>query len=98
MTLPYEEVYALQSSRMKCKCGRDIQLRGTGCARDEVGAPCSAYDTAKDAFLDWWNEQVSASKEWSTVERCAAKDAWDAALRWAGYYDEPNRILSRGAK
>ena len=59
--------------------------------RNTGGADGSAYNTAKDAFLDWWNEKTTGSQEWSSVERCAAKDAWDAALRFAGYYDETER-------
>jgi hypothetical protein len=46
-----------------------------------------------DGFVEWWEEQVGDSHEWTTLERLAARDAWiasrraefdyEAAMEWA---------------
>jgi hypothetical protein len=34
-------------------------------------------------FDEWWSKQVGNSSEWTTLERLAAKDAWEAATKIA---------------
>lgn len=32
-------------------------------------------------FEEWWAQQVDNGGEWTTLERLAAKDAWEAATK-----------------
>jgi hypothetical protein len=38
-------------------------------------------------FDAWWSKQVGGSSEWSTLERLAAKDAWETVTK-ANHSDE----------
>jgi light-regulated signal transduction histidine kinase (bacteriophytochrome) len=54
------------------------------------GSGAGLKHVASEALLDaatsfdaWWEQQTAGSRVWSTLERLAAREAWDAATRAA---------------
>jgi len=54
---------------------------GSGAGLKHVAS--EALLDAATSFDDWWEQQTADSREWSTLERLAAREAWDAATRAA---------------
>jgi hypothetical protein len=48
--------------------------------------------------LEWWEAQIKDSNQWTTLERCAAKDAWKAALRWSGHCEQAESMKVHNEK
>lgn len=59
-----------------------IQQQANSPVQENVEDPKDDSDKTKDAFNKWWNETISDSNQWTTLERSAALDAWMAAVNW----------------
>ena len=53
------------------------------CQADPAQDNCEyrALDKPIISFNDWWDDQTKDSDQWGTLERLAAKDAWEFATR-----------------
>jgi len=58
----------------------------SGLSQVPAQCDCPAHTRTKDAFVAWWEVRTAGSKHWAPLGRLAAKDAWEAALQWSGYY------------
>jgi len=61
---------------------------GASCCSPQ--SACSASERSMLRFQDWWDEQTAKSQQWATLERLVAREAWEAALKWSGYYEMQN--------
>ena len=69
-----------------CECP-DCKDRDCPNSKDQRDFRESPKEREECAFLEFWETQIKDSNQWTTLERCAAKYAWKAALRWSGYYE-----------